>query len=189
MSSENEQDGAPEQGAAEDHPGGWKGAEKLTRDELGRVARSDAAAGHPEYDVEGRYNREAEALGRLKARYPWLVLEPNPDRQIGGGAEHLVEQASDPSRVLKHSRDGEQSSGIRADFGYVVDSSYDLQGTGSYRGTLILRPATPSEYVRRMDAQNATFDDDLRIEGITVVDGRMGLAVSQKAVKGAEPSL
>jgi hypothetical protein len=109
MSSENEQDGAPEQGAAEDHPGGWKGAEKLTRDELGRVARSDAAAGHPEYDVEGRYNREAEALGRLKARYPWLVLEPNPDRQIGGGAEHLVEQASDPSRVLKHSRDGEQS--------------------------------------------------------------------------------
>jgi hypothetical protein len=106
VGKENEQDSTPERETTEDGPGGSGGAEKLTRDELGRVASADAATGHPEYDVEGRYNREAEALGRLREREPSLAVEPSPGREIRGGAEHLVEQAPDPARVLKHSRDG-----------------------------------------------------------------------------------
>ncbi len=117
-----------------------------------------------------------------------LAVEPTPGTEIGGGAEHLVEQAPDPSRVLKHTRDGEENPDVAADFGYVVDSTYNLQGTGAYKGTLILRPATPSEYVCRLDAQNEVFGDDLRIEGITKINNRLGFAVSQRAIKGVEPS-
>jgi len=101
----------------------------------------------------------------------------------------LVEHAEDPSRVLKHTRDGEHNPAVVVDFGYVVDSNYNLEGTGGYKGTLILRPATLSEYVHRIDAQNEVFGDDLRIEGITVVNGRAGLAVSQRAIMGKEPLL
>jgi hypothetical protein len=188
VSEENEQDSPFKRETAEASRGGPGDAEKLTRDELGRVARADAAAGRPEYDVEGRYNRETEALARLREREPSLAIEPNPEKEIGGGAEHLVELAPDPARVLKHTRDGEQNPDVAADFGYAVDSVYDLQETGAYKGTLILRPATPSEYVHRMDAQNEVFGSDLRIEGITKLNNRLGLAVSQTAIKGEEPS-
>ena len=188
VKKENEQDSPSQRETAKDGPRGSGGAEKLTRDELGRVARADDEAGYPEYDVEGRYNRETEALARLRERNPSLAVEPTPGKEIGGGAEHLVEHAPDPARVMKHTRDGEQNPVVVADFGYAVDSTYDLQGTGAYKGTLILRPATPSEYVLRMDAQNEVFGDDLRIEGITKINGRLGLAVSQKAIKGVEPS-
>ncbi len=144
----------------------WKG---FTLGDLG-----DAAAGYPEYDVEGRYNREAEALARLRNRHPWLAVQPNPGKEIGGGAEHLVEQAPDPARVLKHTRDGEHNPDVAADFGYAVDSTYNLQGTGAYKGTLILRPATPSEYVPRMDDQNEVFGTHFKIVGITRVNNRLG---------------
>jgi hypothetical protein len=187
LGEENEEDSATQREAAKVRPGDAGSAEKLTRDELGGVARADAAAGYPEYDAEGRYNRETEALGRLRKREPSLAVEPTPGKEIGGGAEHLVEQAADPSRVLKHTRDGEENPAVAADFGYVVDTTYDLQGTGAYKGTLILRPATPSEYVRRMDGQNEVFGDDQRIEGITKVNNRLGLAVSQRAIQGTEP--
>jgi hypothetical protein len=104
---ENEHDVSSKPGAIEDSAGRSPSAEKLTRDELGRVARADAADGHPEYHSEGRYHREAQALVRLRDREPSLAVEPDALRQVGAGGEHIVEHASDPSRVLKHSRDGE----------------------------------------------------------------------------------
>jgi hypothetical protein len=185
---QNEQIGATQRETAEASPREPGGAEELARAELGKVARTDAEAGYPEYDVEGRYNRETQALSRLRARERSLAIEPDPEKEIGGGAEHLVERAPNPARVLKHTRDGEHNPAIVADYGYTVDSTYDLQGTGGYAGTLVLRPATPSEYVSRMDAQNEVFGSDLKIEGITKVNGRIGLAVSQTAIEGEEPN-
>ncbi len=164
-------------------------AEALTRAELGNLAGADAEASGREYDVEGRYDREAKALGGLRKRERHLALAPTPGKEIGGGAEHLVEQAPIPARVLKHTRDGKGNPAFAADFGYAVDTVYDLKGTGGYKGTLILRPATPSEYLHRMDGQNEVFGSDLKIEGITVVNGRLGLAISQTAIEGEEPSL
>jgi hypothetical protein len=185
----NEQNSTPEPETAGTGAAPTRSAEKLTRDELAGVARADAAAGYPEYDIAGRYNREVQALRRLTRREPSIVIEPCPARNIGGGAEHLVEQSYGPARVLKFTRDGEQNPSVTADFGYVVDSTYDLVGTGGYKGTLILRPATPSEYICRNDAQNEVFGDDLTIEGIACINNRLGLVVSQRVIKGTEPSL
>ena len=114
---EDEQDSASKRETAPHGRGDAGIAEKLTRDELGRVARADAAAGYPEYEIEGRYNREVEALRRLRQREPSLAVEPAFDRLIGDGAEHLVEQSVDSSRVLKHTRDGEENPVVTADFG------------------------------------------------------------------------
>ncbi len=188
LNPKNEQIGSPFRKTAQDRAGRFAGAEKLTRDELKRIARPDSGI-PPEFEIQSRYWREVDALGRLRESDPRLAIEPNPDREIGGGSEHLVEHlATDPARVLKHTRDPEPNAPPAADFGYTLDSSYLLIGTGDYRGMLTLRPATPSEYLERMDAENEVFGGDAKIVGITRVNGRIGLAVSQTAVKGGEPS-
>jgi hypothetical protein len=97
---ENEKAGTAKQESAKVRPRKPGVAERLTRDELGRVARADSKAGYAEYDCEGRYRRETEALARLKGEHPSLAIEPNPAREIGGGAEHLVEQDTNPARVF-----------------------------------------------------------------------------------------
>ncbi len=52
----NEQNSTPEPETAGTGAAPTRSAEKLTRDELAGVARADAAAGYPEYDIAGRYN-------------------------------------------------------------------------------------------------------------------------------------
>jgi hypothetical protein len=49
--------------------------------------------------------------------------------------------------------------------------------------------ATPAEYVERVQAQNEVFGDDSRIIGVSkAYNDNVGLVVSQKAIKGGEPS-
>jgi hypothetical protein len=65
VNKENEQVRTSKRETVEAGGSDSESARRITRDELGRVARADTEAGRSEYDVEGRYNREAEALTRL----------------------------------------------------------------------------------------------------------------------------
>jgi lambda family phage portal protein len=149
------------------------GAERATRDELGRAAGANAEGG-----LKGSYDRQVEALKALREKSPELAHEPSQERKIAEGAEHHVEQHhADATRVMKHTYDG-----------FGVTLSAQEAPFGAYAG---LRQATPQEYIARIDAQNHLFGDDTRIEGITKIGGdadRIGLAVSQRAIQGTEPS-
>ena len=57
---------------------------------------------------------------------------------------------------------------------------------GSY---FTLRIATPVEYIARIDCSNDLFGDDARIEGVSKIDGNIGIASSQDAIKGTIPEL
>lgn len=145
--------------------------ERATRDELGRAARADTG----EHDLQGSHARQVEALSALRAHDAAHRVEPDKDRKIGQGAEHLVEHhATDPRRVLKHTTEG---------FGVV------LHAIDAPRGSFaLLREATPLEYLARMDAMNHAFGTDFRLDGITKSGEHIGLAVSQTAIQGGEPS-
>ncbi|MFM8717094.1 MAG: hypothetical protein ACKOF3_10015, partial [Spartobacteria bacterium] len=99
------------------------------------------------------------------------AIATNPVEHRSGN-EHLIEFRGD--RVWKHTYDNGQNPEVRAHFGYAVDSSYYLLGSGGYEGKLILRPATPYEYTQRLNWQNEVFGDDLRIEGIHEHNGALG---------------
>jgi hypothetical protein len=47
--------------------------------------------------------------------------------------------------------------------------------------------ATPSEYLDRLDLQNKIFNDNIRLEGVAIVDDFPLIITSQPAIKGTEP--
>ena len=113
------------------------------------------------------------------------ALATNPVEHSRGN-EHLVEFRG--KRVWKHSYDNGRNPEVRAHFGYILDSTYNLVGSGAYEGKLILRPATPYEYVQRLELLNQIFGDEIRLEGIHEYNGSIGLTISQPTIRGVEPS-
>jgi hypothetical protein len=49
------------------------------------------------------------------------------------------------------------------------------------------RGATPAEYLDRLSLQNRIFDDDIRLERVTIKDGKPIIITSQPAIKGDPP--
>lgn len=116
------------------------------------------------------------ALTQLRETNPRLALAPTPGKRIRGGEHFVQPHPKNKSRVMKHTHSG---------FGLVVKPMETWDG----RFLLGLSRATPRQYLERVYAQNDWFHDDTRLEGITKVGRRIGLAVSQRQLKGASPKL
>ena len=148
-----------------------QGAERAAREKL----RGVAGAGEPgRTRLPARYAGEKAALNSIVAAHPEWVLEPEPGREIPGGAEHHVETSADGRRMVKHTKDG---------FGYAVDAE-----VATFGGVLSLRQALPSEYLTRLDLTNEALGDDLRFEGFTRMGDQAGFVISQRAIAGVLPT-
>lgn len=178
--SKDKQPAASESGTAAAGERASGGAERSARDVLGKASGANAAGGGGQgggaqnhASLYDRNEAERKALGELARKSPELVVDRQPERSIGKGAEHHVEKhGSDPLRVVKHTHAGT--------YGFTLQ-----ERVAAFGGYIELREATPSEYVARMDAMNAVFGDSQRIEGLTAEGG---FVVSQRAVEGGEPS-
>ncbi len=122
-------------GAGEAGEGAESLAGRTTRDVIGRVAGANPAE---RINLAESNAQQKAALTSLHARGE-AVVRHDPSRIIGGGSEHVVEQA-DSGRFLKHTMEG---------FGGVLEGH-----VGPFGGYLSAREATPQEYLQRMDASN-----------------------------------
>lgn len=69
-----------------------------------------------------------------------------------------------------------------------VEINLDKQ-TQQWKKEVLLRLATPKEYLERLRLQNVLFGDDLRLEGLSVRAGKFCVVTSQPVVAGRTPSL
>jgi len=104
------------------------------------------------------------ALGYLAASGAFVVPRPTrpPDKY---GAEHDVFLASNGIRVVKFARN----------FGFIPGVAGDQ---------VIMKPATPQEYLARHSLMERIFPTDIRLEGLTD-DGHF--VISQRVIVGNHP--
>jgi len=148
--------------ASESRPGD-SGSSKTDRSGRGESARSggmsEAEAAHfsalVKQESSAGNNREKqiasarEYLEKSRKSGKIKTTVHDPARHLAQGSEHKVELSEDKRSVIKHTSDGY--------FGMIPDVSP--------RGTVFLRSATASEYMTRMQAQNAAFDTDFKFIG------------------------
>lgn len=157
---------------------GSGGAGEPAESLAGRAARAQivagARSGPSQEELIAAHERQTAALERLE-RTGVASVPRNPARLLGGGAEHEVELSADGLRVIKHTVPGKFGvtlDGIKAPFGSYSE----------------LREGTPEEYVRRLDAANKVFGDDMRVEGVSRTAGGVSLVTSQRFITGEAPT-
>ena len=169
--------------ASESRPGD-SGSSKTDRSGRGESARSggmsEAEAAHfsalVKQESSAGNNREKqiasarEYLEKSRKSGKIKTTVHDPARHLAQGSEHKVELSEDKRSVIKHTSDGY--------FGMIPDVSP--------RGTVSLRSATASEYMTRMQAQNAVFNSDFKFLGSHAESGG-GLTYSQTHIKGTKP--
>ncbi|WP_172683469.1 hypothetical protein, partial [Verrucomicrobium spinosum] len=99
-------------------------------------------------------------------------------RALGQGGEHHVYHDAGAGEVNKHTH------GHR--YGFVVD-----QGADAAKGKLELRDALPSDYLVRLDLQNAIFGDEIVLVGATKTrySPYPAIVTRQPIASGVHPSL
>jgi len=107
---------------------------------------------------------------REEGAIPMTSLDPA--RHLAEGGEHRVELSADRARVIKPTK-----SGL---FGFVP--------VADAQGHIVLKSASPVEYMDRQEAQEKLFPTELRLEG-SHPEEFGGLTYSQKFITGAHPEL
>jgi hypothetical protein len=100
------------------------------------------------------------------------ITSLDPARHLAEGGEHRVEFSADRARVVKHTKGGL--------FGFVPAA--DAQGH------IVLKAASPVEYMNRQAAQEKLFPTDLKLEG-SHREEFGGLTYSQKFIEGTKPEV
>jgi hypothetical protein len=107
---------------------------------------------------------------REEGAIPITTLDP--ERHLAEGGEHRVELSRDRARVIKHTKGGL--------FGFVPAA--DAQGH------IVLKSASPVEYMERQAAQEKLFPTELKFEG-SHPEEFGGLTYSQKFITGTKPEV
>lgn len=144
-------------------------ARAAAADVLGGEARSGSESFAETAD---RHRREKAALDALRQARPDLVIRPGLAARINEGAESVVHD--DGARVLKEAKG----------YGFTLETDYEIDpATHAYVPVLSFREATPTEFLDRIDAHNALWNDDIKVEGLS----ERGFAFSQPYYKGRHP--
>ena len=142
-----------------------KGSVESAAHDTGRNA--EASPGHDATGAERaqriaveqqRLKEWAAANGKLKGKLP---------REDARGAEHTVQIDEGSQRVIK---------ATRPDSGTGYGIAY-----GSYS-----QGATPSEYLDRIATHNREFGDDVRIERVVPIGGKLSIVTSQPFIRGRD---
>ena len=111
-------------------------------------------------------------LAKMREEGAIPITSQDPARHLAEGGEHRVELSADPTRVIKHTKGGL--------FGFVPAA--DAQGH------IVLKAASPLEYLDRQAAQEKLFPTDLKLEG-SHPEEFGGLTYSQTFYKGTHPEV
>jgi hypothetical protein len=142
-------------------------------------ADAEASEGKWQDDVD----RQVQTVEDWASRHGRIIDPATFEQQIShSGMEHGVWLDDDTARWWKVTHPGQ--------FGRFPFADWTIDPVSQkFRPCIILRIATPFEYVCRMGIQNGVFGDDIRIEGFVRRDTKPSLVISQHDITGKTPSL
>lgn len=137
---------------------------------MDRAVGEDAGGGRSAPTL--RAIREREALRKAAIDSPEVVLAELTESELPKTNEHAIWIDEEAGRYWKYT--------LGEGYGYVPSISQKTV-FGKTFTRLAISPASPSQYLRRVELMNRIFGDDIRIEGITKSGG---LVISQPGIAG-----